>query len=328
MHFRYTHLKKVGCYFMKIPLLLFLLLYSNISYSFQNNKLDTVFIPLNKWASQRVLSKAIGQIIENSGISVEYVNIGADKQWGALQRGVIHFQLEVWEPSMKKKFEHLLASDQIVDLGTHQAKVIEEWWYPKYVEDLCPELPNWKALNKCKALFKKNSSDSKSLYFGGPWNYGDAEIIRALRLNYTIERMPDATELWSKLSAAIQNKNPIILLNWSPNWTDDHVSGEFVDFPLYTSQCEEDPKWGLNKEFIKDCGNRRNGWLKKAGSTNLEESFPCVFGLIQNINFTNQMIRHASSLAVVKKLSDEEAAMQWTNLYANEIKKWRSKTCI
>ncbi|MEH6385282.1 MAG: ABC transporter substrate-binding protein [Colwellia sp.] len=313
---------------MKTLFLWSLLLFSNICYSIKNNELDAVFIPLNKWASQRVLSKAIGQIIEKSGTPVEYINISADKQWGAIQRGVIHFQLEVWEPSMKKEFESLIASGQIVDLGTHDAKVIEEWWYPKYVEELCPELPNWRALNKCKKLFETSSSNSKGLYYGGPWNYGDAEIIRALGINYTIGRLTDASELWDELSLAISNKRPIILLNWSPNWTDNYISGEFVNFPLYTKKCGTDPEWGLNKKLINDCGNRRNGWLKKAGSMKLKESFPCVFRLVQNINFTNQMIRDASSLTVVKKLSDDDAAIKWSRLYANEIKKWISKTCI
>jgi glycine betaine/proline transport system substrate-binding protein len=140
--------------------------------------------------------------------------------------------------------------------------------------------------------------------------------------------MTDGSELWSKLSIAKRDNRPIILLNWSPNWTDDHISGEFVNFPLYTDECEVDPEWGLNKQLTKDCGNQRNGWLKKAGSLTLEDHFPCVFGLIQNINFTNQMIKDASSLVVVNKLSDDNAAIKWGSLYANEIKKWISKTCI
>jgi glycine betaine/proline transport system substrate-binding protein len=310
-----------------IKSLFVLILFPSILWCKPSKPSDKIFIPINSWSSQRVLSNVVGQLIEELDVPVEYINISADRQWGALKRGVIHFQIEVWEPSMGQKFNQLVANGDIIDLGAHEAKVIEDWWYPKYVEDLCPELPQWQALNKCRALFKGLSETDKGVYFGGPWNYGDADIIRALGLRFTIERLSDEAALWEVLTQAVEKKRPILMLNWSPNWTDDTIEGEFVDFPLYTEQCENIPEWGLNKKLVKDCGNRRDGWLKKAASPNLQQDFPCVYNLIKNISFTNAMIKDASSLAVIKSLSDKDAAIEWSKKYAKDINKWLSLEC-
>jgi len=315
----------INSYYVKT--LFSLLFFSSTIWSKPSHLPDKVAIPTNNWSSQRVLSNVVGQLIENLGIPVEYVNISADRQWGALKRGVIHFQIEVWEPSMGQEFNKLVENGDIIDLGTHEATVIEDWWYPKYVEDLCPELPQWQTLNKCRALFKGLKTTDKGTYFGGPWNYGDADIIRALDLKFAIERLPGESALWEELTDAKEKKRPILMLNWSPNWTDNYIEGEFVNFPLYTEQCETVPEWGFNKKLVKDCGNRRGGWLKKAASINLKQKFPCVSHLIQNISFTNRMITDASSLAVIEKLSDQTAAIKWSNIYAKEIKQWSSLEC-
>lgn len=315
-----------------VSALLSLILFSSLSYpqlSYANPTLNNeiVTIPLNKWASQRVLSRVVGQIIEKLGTPVDYINISSDNQWGALKRGVIHFQIEVWEPSMGKKFNELVANGHILDLGAHQAKVTEDWWYPSYVENACPELPHWQALKQCRLLFKGRSLLNKGVYFGGSWDYGDADIIRALDLNFSIERLPDEMALWQELTDAVAVKRPIVLLNWSPNWTDIHIEGKFINFPLYSELCENTPEWGLNKKLAKDCGNRRGAWLKKAASPKLKANSPCVYKLIQRISFTNNMIAQASSLIIIEQLSEQKAAKIWSELYAKEIQHWSATTC-
>ncbi len=287
-----------------------------------------VNIPLNKWASQRVLSYAIGQTIENSGNHVNYIEISADAQWGAFRRNALDFQLEVWEPSMKQQFEQLIARRELLDMGTHSATVIEDWWYPKYVEDACPELPNWQALNTCVDLFKTSEFERKGTYYAGPWDYGDADIIRALKINFTINRVADGTALWQVLLSAMAHKQPIMLLNWSPNWTDSYSDGEFVKFPAYTEECETNPKWGLNDSMIKDCGNRRGGWLKKAGTQSFKSRLPCVYSFIENVSLTKQMIADASAFSVVEKLPEKIAATKWQTKYQKDIDKWLLSSCM
>jgi len=288
---------------------------------------NKITIPLNKWTSQRVLSKAVGHIIEKLNVPVEYLNISAYDQWGALQRGVIHFQIEVWQPSMAKSFNKLVSDYEIIDMGFHKAKVTEDWWYPKYIEELCPDLPNWQALNKCKKLFSNSNSSNKGVYYAGPWDYGDADIIRALDLDFEIKRLPDEFALWEALMEATKNKRPILLLNWSPNWTDTNIEGQFIKFPSYTLACETQPEWGLNKKLVKDCGNPKNGWLKKAAWPKLKKNFPCVYQLIKNITLTNEMISDAAALVIVAGNSEDTAATLWLKKYLTQTKSWTKNVC-
>lgn len=309
---------------MKKLLVMLALLYSSLSLS---NTSTEIVIPLNNWESQRVVSKAVGKVLASSGFAVSYLDISSDMQWGAIRRGTIDFQLEVWEPSMKARLERLVLRREVVDLGEHRAKVTEDWWYPKYVEKLCPGLPDWRALNRCKSLFENKQSNSKGTYISGPWDYGDGNIIRALNIDFTITRVSDSAELWRELTQALESERPIILLNWSPNWTDDHLEGEFVQFPPYTEDCDTDPQWGINKFLPKDCANPKDGWLKKMASTKLKSKAPCVYQFIQNISFSNEMLAHASYLMVVKQLSDQEAAIKWLSKYSDEVNGWKPKNC-
>ncbi|MCP4989617.1 MAG: glycine/betaine ABC transporter substrate-binding protein [Colwellia sp.] len=296
-----------------------------VSYSHQGN--DRILIPLNKWASQRVLSTVVGSLIKDMAIPIEYIDISVDDQWGALQRGAIHFQIEVWQPSMEEAFTPLVNTQTILDMGTHDAVVIEDWWFPEYVAKKCPELPNWQALNKCKYLFAKNSLSTKGIYYTGPWDYGDGDIIRALNLEYSIKRLADDSALWKKLRLALKKKQPILMLNWSPNWTDITVDGRFIAFPPFTPECEQKPEWGINKSLTKDCGNPRSGWLKKAAWPGLKIKNTCVFQLIKKINFTKQMVAKASALNVVDNYSEEEAAAAWINKYQSQVKSWQVNGC-
>ncbi|MDK1286365.1 ABC transporter substrate-binding protein [Pseudoalteromonas umbrosa] len=298
-----------------------------MSNTYASNKTDVISIPLNNWMSQRVLSHALGNIIEGYGYTVTYHDMPASDQWGAMQKGLVHFQIEIWQQSMSGQYNRMVANNMIVDLGVHSVVVREEWWYPKYVEELCPGLPDWQALNKCSKLFSKDSDPSKGVFYTIDWNYQDADLIRALDMNFTIERLQNEEALWQKLEEAWLNKKPIILINWTPNWTDLHIPGRFVEFPTYSIECETDVSWGINPNLLHDCGNPKKGWLRKAGWPQLEKSYPCVYDLIKKIDFSQRMIADAASFAVFDGNSEAKAAKRWAIKYRNDIAKWVDTSC-
>ncbi len=316
---------------MHLPFILLLSLlislFSSNCYANSTGDTEKILIPLNNWASQRVLSTAIGQVIEQMNIPVEYVEISLDDQWGALQRGIVHFQIEIWQPSMAEHFEPLVQTNVIVDLGTHDALVIEDWWYPKYAEKICPELPNWQAINNCKFVFTDENSPDKNIFYAGPWDYGDADLIRALNLNINLLRLENDNAIIEKLKYALTNMRPILIFNWTPNWTDRYVEGNFIAFPSYQKACEIDPEWGINKKLVKDCGNPINGWLKKAAWPGLKQKYPCVYQLVKSINLSNEMISEASALMVVERLSEHDAAKKWLSKYQTSVSTWHTDKC-
>jgi len=301
--------------------------FSRVSYSGDSAKSNIIIIPLNNWSSQRVLSQVVGNLIKKMGRKVVYQNISANDQWGALRKGIVHLQIEVWQPSMAQPFTEMLENQFIVDLGKHSAVVREDWWYPDYVEEKCPDLPKWRAINHCAHLFASDENINQGVYYTGPWDYGDADLIRALNLKFVIKRLADDKNLWRQLKAATSKRQPIMLLNWTPNWTDVRLQGKFVEFPEYTTECESDPSWGENKNLAKDCGNPIKGWLKKAGWTGLEKASPCIYQLMKRIDLNNEMIAEASALIIADGFSEAEAAKRWMFKYQNTIEEWLNFTC-
>lgn len=320
---------------MKLFILAFIILFAS-DFAFSKVPLSTpskvsesrIILPLNNWASQRIVTMALGEILMARGIPVEYKNISSNDQWGALRKGLVHIQLEVWQASMAKDYQRMLQEGHITDMGEHSARGKEDWWYPDFVEKFCPELPNWQALNKCAFLFATPSSAGKGIYHAGPWDYGDGDIIRALKLNFVIKRHANDTSLWQELRQSTANNKPIMLLNWTPNWTDTRLKGKFVKFPAYSKACEEDASWGVNKHLVKDCANPSNGWIKKTAWSGLDKQWPCVNQFVKKINFTTSMLADASALLVNDGYSEAEAVQLWLNKYQKETHHWLAGTCI
>jgi len=288
----------------------------------EKEKSFKVTLPLNNWVSQRVITQAVGQLIAEQGYDVDYHHVSSTDQWGALKRGLIHFQLEVWQASMESYFNTLVADNYILDVKTHSAKGREDWWYPSYVENYCADLPSWQALNNCSLLFAENSHQSKGAFLSGPWQYKDAELIRALGLNFKIKRFDNQRALWQHLELSESLNKPIVMLNWSPNWTDIHLSGTFIDFPAYEEKCVTDPKWGLNSQMNHDCGNPKQGWIKTAAWSGLPKAAPCLYEFIGKIDLSHFMIAKASALVIVDKMPEKEAATHWLNLFKSSTKGW------
>lgn len=286
-----------------------------------------VVIAVNEWASQRVLSQAVGALIQQLGYPVEYQDISVEDQWGALRQGIVHVQIEVWQSSLTDVLVKGLAKGWFEDLGNHDAIGREEWWVPEYVLALCPDLPNWQALNRCAALFSTEKNPKQGVFFTGPWNVRHAELIRALNLNFRIDRLPSATPLWQKLKQAVEKNKPIVLLNWTPNWTDLYVKGQFIEFPTYEPDCELRPSWGVNSMMTHDCASPAASQIKKVVWTGTERTWPCVYQLLKNIHFSHEMIAKASALKEVDQQSEAQAAQLWLKHYQLQVAAWMSLGC-
>jgi glycine betaine/proline transport system substrate-binding protein len=306
---------------------LFLTLFLIFSLEAIATKEKSIVFPLNDWPSQRLLSKLVGAKIEQLGYPVEYLPINSINQIGALKKGLVHVQVEVWQTYDDGNFMKAVNQGHVEDLGRHSAFGREDWWYPNYVEALCPGLPDWQALKKCSKIFSNGRADGKGIYYTGPWNYRDAGLIRSLNLNFTIERLDNAEQLWQKLFHAKESNQPIVLLHWSPNWVDVRIKGRFVEFPDFDKACEQDPAWGVNQEMLYDCGNPKVTLIKKAVWPGLKDKWPCIYQLIKRVNFTTEMISQASALSSNENKNEQQAMDDWLAIYGEQNKAWLGFTC-
>jgi glycine betaine/proline transport system substrate-binding protein len=146
---------------------------------------DPIRIVVNNWTSQNVLAEVAGKLLQQMGYNVEYKPSDTQLQYTAMANGDMDFQVEVWEGSQKTAFESGVAGGGLVDAGTHEAVTREEWWVPDYVKEVCPELPDWKALDACAETFSTVETAPKGRFVGPPADWGKhySERIQALGMN-------------------------------------------------------------------------------------------------------------------------------------------------
>lgn len=286
-----------------------------------------IVIIKNDWSSQIMFTFVLKNIYEDLGYKVEIKELKTKDQWIFLSKGWAHIQVEIWQGTMAEMYNKTLKEGNLVEVGTHSAKTREEWWYPSYMEKKCPGLPDWKALKKCHQLFSTEATAPSGRYLGGPWEKPDEARIRALDLDFKVEKAKDGDQLWVELDKAYKDEKPIILFNWTPNWVEDRFKGKFVEFPKYNEKCESDPSWGINKKWAFDCGNPKDGWLKKAAHKTLKEQWPCAFKILKNMDLSSKMISNGAALIDADKMKPEEAAIKWMNLNKKKYLKWIPKEC-
>lgn len=294
--------------------------------AYGNSLYNTPRVLVLDWSSQQVMSYIAGQLIETQKIPVEYVQARSEQQWDLLTAHGADIQVEVWEGTMAEAFNFFVSRHSIIDAGLHDAKTREEWWYPSYVKELCPGLPSWKSLKECASLFATKETSPKGRYMTGPWGTQDHVRIRALGLNFSLVEYPNGDALNRELKKAIAKRQPIVIYNWTPNWVGHVYDGEFVEFPEYKPECETNPYWGYNKRSLWDCGNPKNGWLKKATSTRLATISPCASAIIKAMNFQEHDIAELASLVDYQGMTAKAAAVYWLNANPTVWQPWLAQS--
>ena len=168
-------------------------------------------------------------------------------------------------------------------------QAIEEWWYPLYMKEKCPGLPDWNALNECAELFATAETAPKGRYLGGPVTWGgfDDERVEALGLDFEVVHAGTDAALFAELESAYQRQAPWIGWIYTPHWAPIKFEGEFVKFPVYSDECYSDPKVGPNPDMAYDCG-KPSGWIKKVGWKGGEDKWACAYKAIMNFTIDNK----------------------------------------
>ncbi|MDH3377189.1 MAG: ABC transporter substrate-binding protein [Gammaproteobacteria bacterium] len=250
---------------------------------------DPIKLTIHDWTGQYLTTHIMGRVLEAMGYNVEYQQADYIAQFAGLESGDLHVAMEMWETTGKQAMDESLKTGNTVDLGETGMKAIEEWWYPLYMKEKCPGLPDWNALNDCAEAFATAETHPKGRYLGGPvtWAGFDDERVEALGLNYEVVHAGTDAALFAEIQSAYERKAPILAWVYTPHWAPIKYKGEWVNFPRYTAECYDDPSWGSNSAMAYDCGKPR-GWIKKVGWKAGEAKWPCAYQAVRNFKITNQ----------------------------------------
>ena len=215
---------------------------------------DPIKLTLHDWSGQLITTKLMGEVLKEAGYNVEYVQADYIAQFAGLKTGDLHVAMEIWETTGREAMDEAFATGDVVNLGETGLQAIEEWWYPSYMKERCPGLPNWEALKDCAEEFSTPETAPFGRYLGGPVTWGgfDEERVEALGLDFEVVHAGTDAALFAELEAAYQRQDPIMLWVYAPHWAPAKYDGEFVEFPPFSPECYADPSVGVNPDAAYD----------------------------------------------------------------------------
>lgn len=244
---------------------------------------ETIKLAINEWTGQHVTTHIAGKILKKMGYDVEFVTAGNYPQHSALSDGSIHATLEVWLNNAGDVYPKMKKSRKIVDIGELQLDTNEGWLYPKHMEDVCPGLPDWNALVKCKDKLATAETfpNGRILSYPADWGARSADMIKGLGIPF--KAIPAGSEgaLVAELKSAVAAKKPLVMMFWAPHWVLSEVDVGWVALPKYEEACTKDASWGPNPNAINDCGVDVPLVMKVAWS-GFEEKWPAAWKFLKS----------------------------------------------
>ena len=283
---------------------------------------DPIKMTLHDWTGQLITTNIMAEVLKKAGNNVELVQADYMAQFAGLQTGDLHLAMEMWETTGRSAMDEYIPDGRVVNVGTTGMVGIEEWWYPSYMKEQCPGLPSWEALNDCAEVFSTTETAPKGRYLGGPVTWGgfDEERIEALGLDWEVIHAGTDAALFAELESAYQRKAPIMLWIYAPHWAPAKFDGEFVEFPGFTTECYNDPSWGLNTNATHDCGKPR-GPIWKVASSQLKEKWPSAYSAVEAFTLDNKEMGNMVAAVDLDGESVESVVADWLS---NKKSKWES----
>lgn len=282
---------------------------------------DPIKLTLHDWTGQLITTQIMGEVLEKAGYSVEFVQADYLAQFAGLESGDLHVAMEIWETTGREAMDAATATGKVENLGETGMQAKEEWWFPEYMKEKCPGLPNWEALKTeaCAEAFSTAETAPKGRYLGGPVTWGgfDDERVEALDLPFEVVHAGTDAALFAELESAYQRQAPILLWIYAPHWAPAKYKGEWVEFPQYTKECYTDAAWGSNPDMAYDCG-KPFGPIWKVAWSGLKDKWPGAHEAIKAFNVGNDEMGAMITKVDLEGQKVEEVVAEWVG--ANEAK--------
>ncbi|NRG18971.1 ABC transporter substrate-binding protein [Rhizobiales bacterium] len=284
---------------------------------------DPIKLTTHDWTGQIVTTTIMGEVLKNAGYNIEYVQADYIAQFAGLKTGDLHVAMEIWETTGREAMDEATATGNVVNMGETGMVAIEEWWYPAYMADVCPGLPDWKALNDCAEEFATPETAPLGRYLGGPVTWGgfDDERVEALGMDFEVVHAGTDAALFAELESAYQRKAPIVLWLYSPHWAPSKYEGSFVKFPPFSVECYNDPSAGINPDAAYDCG-KPTGPIWKVAWKGVEEKWPGAAKAIRAFHVSNEDMGEMVAKVDLQGMSVEDVVAEWMAANKDSWSSW------
>jgi len=283
---------------------------------------DPIKLPLWEWTGHHVSQMLAGEILKTMGYNVEYVHVGEIPSIPSIRNGELHGSLEYWVSTNRVKFfKATQENGGAEDMGYLGLAPGQAWYYPSYVEEQCPGLPDWTALNECAEVFASDETFPKGRFLDYPaeWRVYNEDRIAALELNYVPVRSSGEGSLITEIESAYARQAPLLVMFWTPHWLLSKFDLKEVKFPQHQVECQTDPSWGVNPDLPWDCGHPAEE-IKKLMWGGIRDKWPAAYRLLRNYRVTNDIQNELVLRIDVEGEKLEDVIADWL---ANNERTWQ-----
>jgi len=253
---------------------------SSSASAFTPESSDPIRIAQHDWAGSEFSTQLLARLLSEVGYNAEVVNIDSSSVYTALENGDITFQVEAWS-SNHPEMPPLIDAGKMTDVGETGLMGMDRYWYPDYVKEQCPGLPDYKALNDCINLFATPETGEKGRLLVYPENWGgfDEQRVANLGLNFEVVHAGSEAALLAEVKSAVQRKAPILAWLYEPHWAPVEFKGEYVTLPPYSSECFDTKSYACEKP---------QGPIIKLAWNGAKEKWPHAYKIFEALKLDNK----------------------------------------
>lgn len=281
---------------------------------------DPIKIAINEWTGQQLSAHIVGGILTETGHDVEYVVAGTVSQWSAISEGSLHLQPEVWTNITGDLYPKAVEAGDIVVVGDLGLEAKEGWFYPPYMNEMCPGLPSYQALYDCAQAFANAETfpNGSLITYPADWGTRSKDQVEAINLPFNPVAGGSEGAMIAEMKAAVDAKEPLLMMFWQPHWIHSVIELDLVEWDSSSADCLA----GVDQERGNACGFAQAN-VEKAVSRDFQAIWPEAYAVVSKFALTNDVQNALIHEVDQKGRSVEEVAAEW--LSQNEST-WRAFT--
>jgi len=269
-----------------------------------------------------------GGILEKLGYNTKYVRVDYTALIPAVETSDVDVATSIWDTTSWPAVSSAVNGGTAVNYGSTGVSVKEGWWYPKYMEEICPGLPDYKALNSeaCVAALATAETSPKGRYVDAPadWETDAVKRIKGLELNYESINSGSIVAMIATVRSAVKRKEPVLSWGYVPHWFFDETPGGFVTLPPVSDGCLEDPSVGPNPNETYDCGFSV-GFVWKVASKGFSKKSPEAARILHLLQMTRSDVAAATGKIENGGIDAAVVAGEWIAAHEAVWRSWPIK---
>ncbi len=279
---------------------------------------EPIKIAINEWTGQALSATIAGSVFQEMGLEVEYVTAGAVPQFAAIADGSLHLNPETWSNNVGDIYPKAVEAGDIIVVGELGLEPKEGWFYPPYMEEKCPGLPDYQALYDCAQAFAAADTfpNGRLITYPADWGTRSTDLVEAIDLPFQPVAGGSEGAMVAEMKAAVAAEQPMLMMFWQPHWIFADIELNIVGWDRYSEDCESGP------QSKGDACGFAQATVNKITAKDFPNQYPEAFAAFEKMTLSNDVQNALIKQVDNDGMSVEEAVAGWMAANEDVWKAW------